>query len=89
MWHRLYDWVMTDNGNTILREALALPPDERAQVAADLLASLDEAQDAPETVASAWADEIERRARQVLDDPSSGEAWATVRDRVAGELRGE
>lgn len=33
--------VMTENANAVLRDALALPLDERAQVAADLLASLD------------------------------------------------
>ena len=78
---------MTDHGNTVLREALALPADERAQVAADLLASLDEERDETEEVTSSWAAEIERRARQVLDDRSSGEDWDTARDRIAGQLR--
>jgi hypothetical protein len=36
---------MTDRAQALLREALALPPDERADVAAELLASLDD----PET----------------------------------------
>lgn len=83
----MYDWRMTDHGNTVLREALALPADERAQVAADLLASLDEEREETEEVTSSWAAEIERRARQVLEDQSSGEDWATARDRIAGQLR--
>lgn len=83
----MYDWGMTDHGNTVLREALALPADERAQVAADLLASLDEEREETEEVTSSWAAEIERRARQVLDDQSSGEDWDTARDRIAGQLR--
>jgi putative addiction module component (TIGR02574 family) len=63
---------MTDHGNTVLREALALPADERAQVAADLLASLDEEREQAGEVATSWAVEVERRARQVLDGPVLG-----------------
>jgi len=75
---------MTDHGNTVLREALALPADQRAQVAADLLASLDEERERAGEVTSSWAVEIERRARQVLDGQSSGEDWDMARDRIAG-----
>jgi putative addiction module component (TIGR02574 family) len=78
---------MTDHGNTVLREALALPVDERAQVAADLLASLDEERERAGEVTTSWAVEVERRARQVLDDPASGEDWELARDRIAGQLR--
>lgn len=77
---------MTENASTVLREALALPADERAQVAADLIASLDEEGDDAEAVATAWAQELERRARQVLRDPSSGEDWDATRERIAGRL---
>lgn len=77
---------MTENGTTVLREALALPVNERAQVAADLIASLDEEHEEAVGVASAWAVEIERRAGQVLRDPSSGEDWDATRDRVAGRM---
>ncbi len=78
---------MTDHGNTVLREALALPVDERAQVAADLLASLDEEREPAGDVTSAWAVEIERRASQVSDGQSSGEDWDMAQDRIAGQLR--
>lgn len=77
---------MTDHGETVLREALALPSDERAQVAADLLASLDEKREPAMTVSSSWAVEIERRAREVLRGQSSSEAWEVTRDRIADEL---
>jgi putative addiction module component (TIGR02574 family) len=79
---------MTENGSTVLREALALPADERAQVAADLIASLDEERDDATAVTSAWAAEVERRAQQVMRDPSSGENCNHARDRIAGRLRG-
>ena len=78
---------MTDQGNAVLREALALPADERAQVAADLIASLDEQREPTGEVTAEWAVEIERRARQVLADPSAGEDWESARERIADELR--
>lgn len=78
---------MTDRAQALLREALALPAEERADVAAELLASLDEppAED-PAAVQAAWAKEIERRARRVLAGDSAGEPWEDVRDRVARRL---
>lgn len=64
-----------------------MPVDERASVAAELLASLEEpAGEEPAAVQAAWAEEIERRARRVLSGESPGEAWADVRKRVADRL---
>lgn len=79
--------VMTEKASAVLHEALALPADERAQVAADLLASLDSEVDDPSDVATAWADELERRAREALRGPVSGEDWGTARRRIADRLR--
>lgn len=79
---------MTENASTVLREALALPAHERAQVAADLIASLDEEHENATTVEAAWAEELERRARRVLEDPSLGDDWSRTRERIAGRLRG-
>jgi hypothetical protein len=54
---------MTTRAHDVLREALALPLDERADVAAELLASLDAAAaEYPADVEAAWGAEIERRA---------------------------
>ena len=80
--------TMTENASTVLREALALPADERAQVAADLIASIDEERDDDTAVVAAWAQELERRAQQILRDRSSGEDWVTARERIAGRLTG-
>jgi putative addiction module component (TIGR02574 family) len=78
---------MTDRAQQLLREALTLPVDQRADIAAELLASLDEPEtmDA-ETVEAAWAREIERRATRVLAGESLGEPWEDVRARVARRL---
>jgi len=60
-----------------------LPSHERADFAAELLASLDETMENPEEVEAAWAAEIERRARRVLSGESAGESWEDVRNRIA------
>ena len=77
---------MTENASTVLREALALPADERARVAADLIASLDEERTDPQDVESAWATELERRARDALRNRESGDDWEATRDRIAARL---
>ena len=79
---------MTSRAQELLREALTLPVDERADVAAELLASLDDvgAED-PAEVEAAWAAEIEKRARRVMAGESQGIPWEEVRTRAEAELR--
>jgi putative addiction module component (TIGR02574 family) len=78
---------MTSRAQELLREALALPSEERADVAAELLASLDDAPpDDPADVEAAWAREIERRARTVMSGESPGEPWEDVRARIRQRL---
>jgi len=78
---------MTSRAQQLLREALTLPVEERADVAAELLASLDEAPPADVAeVEAAWAREIERRARRVMSGESTGEPWEDVRARVVQRL---
>lgn len=75
---------MSTRADTILGTALALPPDERAWLAEELIASLDEGQDAE--VEAAWAAEIEGR----IDEVESGEAetvdWEDARARIRARL---
>ena len=81
---------MTSRAQELLRDALALPADERADVAAELLASLDEPAPTEATAVEAvWAREIERRARRVMAGESAGEPWGDVRKRVVRRLAGE
>ena len=75
---------MTDRAAHLIHEALQLSLEERADVAAELLASLDEPADSE--IEAAWATEIERRARRVLAGESSGTAWAEVRARIEANL---
>lgn len=79
---------MTSRAQELLREALTLPVEERADVAAELLASLDDAEtENPSEVEAAWAAEIERRARRVMAGESAGVHWEDVRRRAEAELR--
>jgi putative addiction module component (TIGR02574 family) len=81
---------MTSRAQELLRDALTLPADERADVAAELLASLDRPTPIEATAVEAmWAREIERRARRVMDGESAGEPWGDVRTRVVRRLAGE
>ena len=74
---------MTDATNRVLRQALELEPDERAVLAAELLASLDESED---EVQRAWAAEIERRSMNASIE--RGEDWRVVLDEIrAGVLQ--
>jgi putative addiction module component (TIGR02574 family) len=68
----------------LLAAALNLPPEERAELARDLLASLDEGDDlAPEEWEAAWSDEIEKRLREIR----SGEAKLIDGDEALRQVR--
>jgi putative addiction module component (TIGR02574 family) len=72
---------MTDKTQAIVEQALKLSPTERADVAEQLLASLDEALDSD--VEKAWQEEIQRRLQQV----ERGEVELMDSDTVMAELR--
>lgn len=70
--------------NTVLAEALQLPPEERADVAKLLIASLDDPAD--DGVEAAWLAEVERRLQEVDRGTAKFEPWETVRARIAARL---
>ena len=82
----VYNDPMTSRARELLREALTLPVEERADVAAELLASLDDGSEDPAEVEAAWAAEIERRARGVVAGGSPGASWQDVRNRAESDL---
>ena len=61
---------MTQDATELLKRALALTPEERAELAGSLLESLDAADDDPKAVEAAWSEEIARR----IEDLDSGKA---------------
>ncbi len=77
---------MTTKAEELLREALSLPVGQRAELAAELLASLDEAEDDPEIVEAEWAEEIRRRVDALEAGEARTEPWEIVRQRIENKL---
>jgi len=75
---------MSTRADSILGTALALPPDERARIAAELIASLDESEDAD--VEAAWAAEIEKRIAEVESGEAETVSWDEARTRIRSKL---
>lgn len=70
---------MSTTAEDVLKEALRLPEDERARVAAELLASLEP--DIETRDGEAWIAEVERRARVAIDG-LPGLSWDETRTSV-------
>ena len=75
---------MSGKGQKVLEEALTLPPEERADVAATLLDSLDEQED--ERVEEAWAQEIERRIKEAESGAVKMIPWSQARRQLRARL---
>ncbi len=75
---------MRKTAQNVLHEALRLELSDRAELAAELLASLDGEPD--EDVEAAWAAEIERRATRARSGEDTGRPWAKVRDAAKAAL---
>ena len=69
----------------LFREAAQLPETERAELAGRLLESLDGEPD--EEVEAAWAEEIERRIRQLDSGEVKTIPWEDVRAKLYARLR--
>lgn len=67
--------------------ALELPFAERAELARDLLASLDEPFDDPAEVEAAWLAEVQRRLQEVDEGKATLVEWDDVRAEVLARLR--
>jgi putative addiction module component (TIGR02574 family) len=78
---------MSKTSKAILANALRLDPDSRAEVAAELLASLDGPAD-PDAE-TAWAAEIERRVVAIEAGTTRLEPWDEVKSRIERELLGK
>jgi hypothetical protein len=76
--------LMTKDATRLLEDALRLDADERAQLAEELLASLDDVED---EVESAWAAEIARRAADArMSAASEDEDWRSALAEVRREV---
>jgi putative addiction module component (TIGR02574 family) len=66
-------------------EVLALPVEERAELAHALLESLHE--DADPDAEAAWVAELDRRAQAVADGTAKLVDWDEARERIAARLK--
>ena len=78
--------TMTDPAKSVLAEALRLDVDSRAELAAELLASLDGPADPG--AEAAWAVEIERRVAAIEAGTVKLEPWENVKRRIEKEILG-
>lgn len=74
----------------LLSDALRLPERERAEMAAQLLASLDESEEPAdeEEVDEAWAQEIERRCAALDSGEAVTSDWSEFRARIEHDIFG-
>ena len=79
---------MSSETRQILEQALRLPINERADVAAELLRSLDEAERTlpPEEIDLRWAEEITRRAERAIRGEQAGRDADEVLSSIESKL---
>jgi putative addiction module component (TIGR02574 family) len=77
---------MVASRDEILKDALTLRADERAELAGALLRSLESTSDA--RAGEAWRVEIERRAQEVETGAVKAVPWESVRERLVRAPRG-
>ena len=78
---------MSSGGSRFLEEALKLPDEERADLAAALLESLDGPPDS--SVEEAWREELALRLQEVRDGSVKLVPWQELRQKLQGAPRGE
>ena len=72
----------------VLADALGLPPEERADLVARLIRSLDDGPDEdPKVVAAAWAGELERRAARIAAGTGELVSWDEFRATIEADLK--
>lgn len=76
---------MTQEVSDLLKKALALPPEARAELADSLLESLDK-EPAEEGVEAAWSEEIQRRIEEIDSGKVQMIPYEEVRRRLAARL---
>jgi putative addiction module component (TIGR02574 family) len=82
-----YNLCMTQEAQELLRKALSLPENERAELAGNLISSLDMAVD-PDAD-GAWQEEVARRAREVESGSVKTVLWEDVRRKGRALLNGK
>jgi putative addiction module component (TIGR02574 family) len=76
--------IMNQKVEAVLRQALELHEDERAEIAGALLESLEPAPDVD--VEQAWREEVARRVATLEEGTVETIPWEEVRDRLYAKL---
>ena len=75
---------MTNSARQLLDDVLALPENDRAEIASEILASLDGPPDSDWE--ATWLAELDRRLEAARARGRQGAEWAEVRARLLGSL---
>ncbi|HUE53235.1 MAG TPA: addiction module protein [Terriglobales bacterium] len=78
---------MTQEAHELLQKALALPDEERAELAGNLIASLDATVE--QDVDAAWQQEVVRRSRDVQSGEVDTVPWEEVQQKGRTRLHGK
>ena len=71
---------MNARTDQLLHELLALPSDERTEVAVALLESLESEDSA--AISNTWREEIRRRKEEIASGKARFSSWAEVKSRI-------
>jgi len=82
-----YNFTMTQEAQELLQKALALPDNERAELAGNLISSLDATVD-PD-VDAAWQQEVVRRLLEVQSGKVATISWEEVQQKGRSLLHGK
>jgi len=77
---------MNASAQQLLKDAMALPETERADLAYELLASLPTPEPCSSRSDREWIAEIERRAQRAIAG-DAGISWSEARSQIEGRLR--
>lgn len=75
---------MSDAGRKLLKDVLALPEDERLELASEIIASVDGPHDADWE--SGWLAELDRRMDAAGSRREAGSDWTDARSRILKRL---
>lgn len=75
---------MSDAARKILQDVLALPENERLELASEIIASVDGPRDGDWE--AAWLSELDRRTEAAKQHGESGTEWTDVRARILKRL---
>jgi putative addiction module component (TIGR02574 family) len=79
-----YTERMSEAARKLLEDVLALPEDERLELASEIIASVDGPRDAGWE--AAWLGELDRRVDAAKNRGESGADWTDVRSRILKRL---